>query len=73
MNPLQMALQMAQMGNNPMGIFQSMAKSNPQMQQALGMIQGKSPEQLRQVAENMAKERGINLNQLAQSLGVKLP
>lgn len=73
MNPLMMALQMAQGGKNPMGLFQQMAGSNPQMAQAMNLIKGKSPEQLRIVAENMAKERGIDLEQMAQSMGLTLP
>lgn len=73
MNPFMMAMQMARNGRNPMGLFQSLASQNPAMQQAMSLIQGKSPEQLRQVAENMAKERGIDLEQLAQQFGVSLP
>lgn len=72
-NPLMMAMQMAQAGKNPMALLQSMAQSNPQMAQALQMMQGKSPADLRKVAENMAKERGIDLEQMAQSMGIKLP
>lgn len=73
MNPFMMAMQMAQGGKNPMGMLQSMLGQNPTFSQAMGMIQGKSPAQLRQVAENMAKERGMSLEQLAQQMGVTLP
>lgn len=73
MNPFMMAMQMAQGGKNPMGMLQSMFGQNPAFSQAMGMIQGKSPAQLRQVAENMAKERGMSLEQLAQQMGVTLP
>lgn len=72
-NPLMMALQMAQSGKNPMQILMNMAQQNPQMAQALQMMQGANPQQLRQTAENMANERGTSLEQLAQQLGVKLP
>lgn len=72
-NPFMMAMQMARNGKNPMQVFQSMAMQNPQMAQAMKMIQGKNPQQLRTVAENMAKERGINLEQMAQSMGLQLP
>lgn len=73
MNPLMMALQMARGGQNPMSIIQGMMGQNPQMAQAMKLIQGKSPEELRMVAENMAKERGMNLEQLAQNMGLTLP
>lgn len=72
-NPLMMALQMAQVGKNPMSMLQSLAGKNPQMAQAMRLIQGKGPEQLRTMASNMAKERGIDLEQMAQGMGLKLP
>lgn len=72
-NPLMMALQMAQVGKNPMAMLQSLAGKNPQMAQAMRLIQGKGPEQLRTMASNMAKERGIDLEQMAQGMGLKLP
>lgn len=72
-NPFMMAIQMAQAGKNPMGLIQNMLGGNPAMKQALSMIQGKTPDQLKTVAANMAKERGMSLEQLAQSLGINLP
>lgn len=72
-NPLMMALQMAQCGKNPMSMLQSLAGKNPQMAQAMRLIQGKGPKQLRTMASNMAKERGIDLEQMAQGMGLKLP
>lgn len=72
-NPLMMALQMAQRGKNPMQMFQHMAQQNPQMAQAMNIINGKNSSQLRTVAENMAKERGIDLEKMAQSMGLTLP
>lgn len=72
-NPLMMALQMAQVGKNPMDMLQSLAGKNPQIAQAMRLIQGKGPEQLRTMASNMAKERGIDLEQMAQGMGLKLP
>ena len=34
------------------------------------MINGKTPQQLRQIAENVAKERGVTLEYVAQQLGI---
>lgn len=36
------------------------------------MIKGKDDEQLREMATNIAKERGIDLNQFASQFGIKL-
>lgn len=73
MNPFQMAMQMLQMGRNPMAMFQQMANNNPRMNQGLQMVRGKNASQLRQMAENMARERGTNLEAVAQSMGIRLP
>lgn len=73
MNPMMMALQMARGGQNPMAMLENLAGQNPQMAQAMRLIQGKSPEQLRSVASNMAKERGIDLDQMAQGMGLRIP
>lgn len=71
--PLGMALRMMQMGRNPMTMLQQMASRNPRMNQGLQMIQGKNGRQLRQMAENMARERGTSLEAVAQSMGIQLP
>lgn len=53
-------------------VLQQMAQSNPQMQQALGMMQGKDVSQLKQMAENMAAERGVKVEDIASSLGLEM-
>ena len=72
-NPFTVLLQMSQRGQNIMPVLQQAARMNPQMGQAMRMIQGKNAEQLKQTAENMAKERGIDLEQVAQQMGLQLP
>ena len=69
-NPLMMLLNIARNGGNPMAAMQQMAQSNPQMRQAMQMIQGKSPAELQQMAQNMAKERGIDLNEFLRQMGI---
>lgn len=71
-NPMMEMLQMARNGGNPMQMLQQMAGQNPQAAQAMRLIQGKNPQQLRQIAENMAKERGVDLNQMAHQMGITL-
>lgn len=70
-NPMMQIMAMMRNGGNPMAMLQGMASGNPQMAQALQMIQGKSPQQLQQMAMNMAQEQGININELIQSLGIR--
>lgn len=63
----------ARNGGNPMALLQSVAANNPSVQQFMRMVSGKSPDQLKQMAENMAKERGMSLNDVALQLGITLP
>lgn len=72
-NPLGVMMNTMRSGGNPMPILQQMAGGNPQVAQAMQIIQGKNPQQLRQIAMNMAKERGLNVNDIAGSMGVTLP
>ena len=71
--PMQM-LQMLMGGQgNPMQMIQQMAQGNPQMQQVLNSIQGKGPDQLREMAENLAKERGTSIEEVAKKFGMNMP
>ncbi len=72
-NPMAMMMQMMRGGGNPNAMLQQMANQNPQVRQFMQMINGKSPQQLRQIAENVAKERGTTLNDVARQLGITLP
>lgn len=73
-NPFQ-AMGMMQ---NPMGMLQQQMlaqfqKQNPQMyQQVQQMVSGKSDNQLKEMAQNIANERGINLQQFASRFGITL-
>lgn len=68
-HPLAMIMQGMQRGGNPLQLMQQMG-NNPIVSQGMRMVQGKSPQQLQQMAENMARERGIDLNQLINSLPI---
>ena len=53
--------------------LQKMQQSNPELYaKGMQMIQGKSDAQLREIANNIAKERGIDLNTFASTFGIKL-
>lgn len=72
-NPLFAIVQAARGGGNPMQLMQQMAGRTPQGAQFMQMIQGKNGHQMRSIAENMAKERGVSLEQVAQQFGLQLP
>lgn len=60
-------------GGNPYALLSQMSQQNPQIGQALNMMSGKSSQQLQQMAMNMAKERGVDLDSLARSMGITIP
>lgn len=69
--PMMFLLQAARSGKDPMSLLRQMAGQNPQMAQFMQMIGGKSPAQLQQMAENMARERGINLDDMIKNMGIR--
>lgn len=69
-NPVLALVQAMQKGRNPINLMQAMAQQNPQVAQALQMMQGKSPQQLQSMAQNMARERGVDLNQMLRQIGI---
>lgn len=67
MNPM-MLMQMLQNSGNPMMMLQQMAQQNPMMGRAMQMGQGKNEMQLKNTVRNLAKQRGMNDEQLQQML-----
>ena len=72
MNPMQL-VQMIQGSGNPMQMLMGMAQNNPALGQALQMVSGKTPAEMERIAYDMAKQRGVDLNQLAKQMGIRLP
>ncbi len=72
-NPMLSIINIARNGGNPMVALQQMASQNPEVRQAMQMIQGKSPAELQQMAQNIARERGIDLNEYIRQMGLNLP
>lgn len=66
-------MQMMQSGGNPMMMLQNMMGNDPRIGQAMRLMQGKNPAQLRKMVQNMAQQRGMSVEQLAQQFGLKLP
>lgn len=55
---------------DPNVIMQQMAAQDPQAQQFLNMLRGKSRSEIEQIARNTARERGTTLEAVAQQLGI---
>jgi len=72
MNPTQL-IQMLQSGVNPNVIANQLIQRFPAFQKAAQFMNGKTPQQIQNGAQQMAQQRGINLNQLSNQLGIKLP
>lgn len=71
-NPMMSMIQMAMGGMSPMQYLQQRMGQNPQIAQAMNLIQGKTPEQLHQIADNMAKQRGTTVEEIASQYGIPL-
>lgn len=67
---MQSLFQMMQQGVNPNALLNQMAQQNPALQQALGLLNGKNQQQKMQVLEDMARQRGTTLQQVAQQMGL---
>ena len=71
-NPLQM-FQMLQNAKNPMGLLNQLGQNNPPLKRVIEVLQGKSPEEIKAYVQNVAKTQNVDLNQLAQKMGLQLP
>lgn len=51
-----------------MSILQQAFGNNPMFGNAMNMVQGKNPAQLEQIARNLAKERGVNIDDMLRQI-----
>jgi hypothetical protein len=72
MNPMQL-IQMISQSANPMQFMMGMFGQNPIFQQAMQMAQGKTTDQLKQTVQNVASQKGIDLDSVQRQFGIKLP
>ena len=72
-NPMMQMIAAMKHGKDPMNVLQSMAQRDPQISQIMRMMQGKSSNELRQMAQNMAAERGTSVEDIARQLGISIP
>lgn len=71
-NPVASLISMMKTGRNPMALLQTMARNDPVVAQVMQMTQGKSPDQLRKMCENMCAEHGTTLDDFARSIGITI-
>lgn len=69
-NPVLALVQAMQRGQNPINLMQQFAGNDPRMGQFMQMIQGKTPQEIRSVTQNVASELHVDLNQMLRDLGI---
>lgn len=70
--PMIMQLFQAMQGaSNPMGVLMNAFGNNPMYQQTMHMVEGKNPQQLEQIARNLARERGVDIDALMRQMQIK--
>ena len=69
-NPVLALVQAMQRGQNPINLMQQFAGNDPRMGQFMQMIQGKTPQEIRGVTQNVASELHVDLNQMLRDLGI---
>ena len=65
-------MMMIRNSNNPMGMIQLMFGNNPQYQQIMSMVQGKSPQEIEKYVRNLYQSQGRDINQIASQFGLRL-
>ena len=68
-NPMQL-FQMLRGSQNPMQMMMSMFGSNPQFNQIMQIVQGKSPQELEQYVRNAYQSNGQDINQVLKQFGL---
>lgn len=68
-NPMQL-FQMLRGAQNPMQMMISMFGSNPQFNQIMQIVQGKSPQELEQYVRNAYQSNGQDINQVLKQFGL---
>ena len=72
-NPLLSMISAMRRGGNPQTLLQQMAQQDPTAAQVMKILGNKPGSQQREIVQNMARERGVDLDNLARSLGIQIP
>lgn len=69
-NSISMLVNAAKSGGNPLKLMENLAAQDPQTAKVMKMIKGKNSSELRQMAENIAKNYGTTVEEVARQLGI---
>ena len=72
-DPMAMIMNVMRNGNDPRALIQQIAMNDPRARMAMQIANGKSDKELEQIVRNMAKERNIDIEHLARSMGIQIP
>lgn len=72
-NLMSMITSQIRRGMNPNAILSQMAQRDPRVAKVMEITRGKSNSEMRQYAENLARERGVDLDTFARSMGITIP
>lgn len=72
-NMMQMISSHLRRGMTPNAILSQMAQRDPRVAQVMQITRGKSNAEMRQYAENLARERGVDLDSFVRSMGIIIP
>ena len=67
---IQQLMQMLKMANDPTAVLRTLAGKNPAVARALEMTNGKTHEEIMEIANNLAKTQGTDIDSLRKTLGV---
>lgn len=70
-NPLQIIAMLSQ-AQNPNALMAQLFANNPQYQQVMQIIKGKSPQEIQQYATNLCQTQGIDIKSLARQFNLPL-
>jgi len=66
-------IQTLRAGGNPNTMMRMMIQQHPVVKQAAQFMNGKTPDQIREAAYQLAAQRGVDIEQLTRQLGIQLP
>lgn len=72
-NPIGMITSQLRRGMSPNAILSQMAQRDPRVAKVMEITRGKSNAEMRRYAENIARERGIDLDSFVRSMGINIP
>lgn len=72
MNLQQVLIRQIMGGMDPVTVLQRSGIMTPQVSAAINILNGKSPQQIQAIAENMCRERGTTPQEVARSLGLNI-